>query len=214
MLIVCTHYAVSSAEPPDITEPPSEMIGEYWDSTTFTCRAVGNGTLNITWRLPSGDIVYTGQDMENSWSVSSSLTVENITADDGGYYTCIAQNGVGANEASAVLYVRLYVSEPQIGLNTTTGSFEIITCTIEGFPIDYVWEKLEVDMMTYTEVSTGRDLEFNPVVFGDEGVYRCVASSSELGEQLVSDNITVTGKYTEQYRNTTHITLPHSMHYL
>ena len=138
--------------------------------------------------------MYTGQDMENGWTVSSSLTVNNITADDGGYHTCIAENEAGFTEASAVLYVSLYVSEPQVGLNTTSFNFETITCTIEGFPINYTWEKL-MENMKYSEVSTGQVLKFNPVEFGDEGVYRCVAHS-DLGEELVSDDLTVTSKYT------------------
>ena len=132
--------------------------------------------------------------MENGWTVNSSLTVSNITADDGGDYTCIAENEAGFTEASAVLYVSLYVSEPQVGLNTTSGSVETIICTIEGFPINYTWEKL-VEGMNYSHVSTGRVLEFNPVEFGDEGVYRCVANSSDLEEELlVSDDITVTSE--------------------
>ena len=148
--------------------------------------------------------MYTGQDIENGWTVNSSLTVNNITADDGGYYTCIAENEAGFTEASALLYVRLYVSEPQVGLNTTSGSVENITCTIEGFPINYTWEKLEG--MNYSRVFTGRVLEFNPVLFGDEGVYRCVANSSDLGEELVSDDLTVTSKYTHTIIVHNHIT--------
>ena len=43
----------------------------------------------------------------------------------------------------------------------------------------------------FTRVSIGRVLEFNPAVFGDEGVYRCVATSVEEQTQ-VSDPTTVT----------------------
>ena len=217
------HYMVHSifaADPPDITEPPMDTVESRGNNATFTCSAVGNGTLNITWRLPSGGIVYTDQYMENEWSITSSLSVTDITADDGGNYTCIVGNEVGEIEATAVLSVRLYISGEQVGLNTTNGALENITCMIEGFPIIYSWEKMDDvmdgsvsgnsdsncgdsdsgsssgDLMMpdqYSEVSTGRVLEFDPVTFGDEGVYRCVASS-DIGDELVSAAITVTSE--------------------
>ena len=93
-----------------------------------------------------------------------------------------------------------------IGLITITGTFENITCMIEGFPISYMWQKTvsddgcvmsdsvdELTVMTYTNVSTGRVVEFNPIIFGDEGVYHCVAQSG-VGDELISDTITVTGE--------------------
>ena len=146
--------------------------------------------------------MYTDQYMENEWSITSSLSVTDITADDGGNYTCIVGNEVGEIEATAVLSVSLYISGEQVGLNTTNGALENITCMIEGFPIIYSWENID-DVMTsssggsalnqYSEISTGQVLEFDPVTFGDEGVYRCVAHS-DIGDELVSDAITVTSE--------------------
>ena len=183
-------------DPPDITESPIDTLGSRGGITIFTCSAVGNGTLNIRWRLPSGEIVYTDQYMENGWSVTSSLSVTDITADDGGNYTCIAENEVGETQTAAVLSVNLYISGEQVDLNTTNGTSENITCMIEGFPINYSWEKMDNSIAgsgTYSEVSTRPVLEFDPVTFGDEGVYRCVARSG-VGDELVSVPITVTSE--------------------
>ena len=70
---------------------------------------------------------------------------------------------------------------------------------IEGFPVRYEWEKVEIYIVSgigiitgYSSVSMEQVLEFNPVVFGDEGVYRCVARSGV--EELVSEEITVTSE--------------------
>ena len=236
-------HSIFAADPPDITEPPMDTVESRGNNATFTCSAVGNGTLDITWRLPSGGIVYTDQYMENEWSVTSSLSVTDITADDGGNYTCIVGNEVGEIEATAVLSVSLYISGEQVNLNTMNGAVENITCMIEGFPVMYSWEKMDdfiassgsgvsdssssgvsgsgsgiigsglidsssgsgsgisgsgscgsdVTSDQYNEVSTRRVLEFDPVTFGDEGVYRCVASS-DIGDELVSDAITVTSE--------------------
>lgn len=181
---------------PSITEPPTDTTVNRGNGTTFTCSAIGNGTLNITWRLPSGEIVFTGQDMMEEWSVNSSLTIGDITADDGGIYVCIVLNEAGVTEARAVLYVSLYISGELIGLNTTSGSVENITCMIEGFPVSYHWEKMPGDdnmIVNYSIVSIGRTLQFNPVEFGDEGVYHCVGHSG-MGDGLISDDVTVTSE--------------------
>ena len=148
------------------------------------------------------------------WRIMCILMIEYITADVGGSYKCIAENEAGTTEATAVLLVNLYISGDMVGLNTTNGTYENITCTIEGFPISYIWQKMnetvsddrsrimsdsnsdsvdELKVMTYTNMSTGYVLQFNPVIFGDEGVYRCVAQSG-VGDELISDTITVTSE--------------------
>ena len=147
--------------------------------------------------------------MEEIWSVNSSLTILDISADDGGDYTCIAENEAGVTVATANLSVRLYIDElQQTVLNTRNGTEETLLCTIEGFPVSYRWKKAQdiisgsgmmssgLDMglmaseVTFTQISIGQVLVFSPAVFGNEGVYQCVASG--LGEEIVSDPITVT----------------------
>ena len=176
--------------------------------------------------------------MPEVWSVNSTLTIPDVTAADGGSYVCLVENEAGVSEATAVLSVPLYISGEQVGLNTSNGSMENITCMIEGFPITYVWEKMdEVNVSdsgsvsgsgsgsvsgsgsgsvsgsgsgsvsvsgsgsgsmimpeeTYSLVMIGRVLEFNPILFGAEGVYRCVAIG-DVGDEVTSDAITVTSK--------------------
>jgi len=95
------------------------------DSTTFYCSAIGNGTLTIMWRTPF-NTVDTGQRMLSVWSVSSNITVSNITAAEGGNYTCIAGNEAGFSEASATLFVSVYVVSNQTDLSNTSGSVESV----------------------------------------------------------------------------------------
>ena len=156
--------------------------------------------------------MFTGQEMEEIWRVNSTLTVTDISATDGGNYSCIAENEAGAVEANARLLVRLYTNESLVLpiLTTTNGTVERLICPIEGFPVSYRWERgMEQsgsssasgsgssssggNELVFTPVSIGRVLEFNPVVFGDEGVYRCVATSVEDQTQ-VSDPTAVTSE--------------------
>ena len=141
-----------------------------------------------------------GQEMPEVWSVSSTLTVSHVTAADGGSYVCLVENEAGVSEATAVLSVPLYISGKQVGLNTSNGSMENITCMIEGFPITYVWDDVNsgngsmiMPEETYSTVLIGRVLEFNLILFGAEGVYRCVAIGN-VGDEVMSDAITVTSE--------------------
>ena len=78
---------------------------------------------------------------------------------------------------------------------------ERLICPIEGFPVSYRWERgMEQsgsssasgsgssssgrNELVFTPVSIGRVLEFKPLVFGDEGVYRYVATSVEEQTQV------------------------------
>ena len=94
--------------------------------------------------------------MEEILSVNSSLTILDISADDGGDYTCIAENEAGVTVATANLSVRLYIDEPQqTVLNTRNGTTETLLCTIVGFPVSYRWEKDE-------EITSSRPVSLRP----------------------------------------------------
>ena len=139
-----------------ITEPPVDIAEDAGITTNLTCSAIGNGTLNIEWILPPGDVIYPDEhitigesmiDLEcwfdpYPWQIMCVLMIEYIMAEVGGNYTCIAKNEAGFTEATAVLSVNLYISGDMVGLNTTNDTYENITCMIEGFPISYIWQKM------------------------------------------------------------------------
>ena len=71
--------------------------------------------------------MFTGQEMEEIWRINSTLTVTDISATDGGNYTCIAENEAGAVGANARLLVRLYTNESLV--------LQILTTTERKVPI-------------------------------------------------------------------------------
>ena len=85
---------------------------------------------------------------------------------------------------------------------TRNGSVTTFQCVAEG-PVDitYQWQKSNdtLDGMQggagvgYIDVENAVDsiLEFNPVLFGDEGTYRCRVSSAQ--GDLTSDTALLTG---------------------
>ena len=101
------------------------------------------------------------------------LEVMDINASSGGSYMCTVNNAAGNDSASTTLYVAPYIVTPlEEQTLTTNGSNVNISCDADGFPSPTAsW----VDM-TNAEVVNMSLLEFSPVMFGDEGLYRCVAT--------------------------------------
>ena len=147
----------------------------------FICNAMG-GPNTFQWEV-NGDII--GND--------SVLEVIDIDASSGGNYTCRVSNAAGNDSTSTMLYVAPYVVTPlEEQTLTTNGSSVNISCDADGFPRPTVsW----VDM-TNAEVVNMSLLEFSPVMFGDEGLYRCVATADINGMNFnATDDTILTGKY-------------------
>ena len=142
-----------------------------------------------------------GPDNYFQWEVNrniigngSMLEVMDIDASSGGVYTCTVSNTAGNDSASTTLYVAPYIVTPLEEQTLTTNRSNVnISCDTDGFPSPTVsW----VDM-TNTEVVNMSLLEFNPVMFGDEGLYRCVATTEINGMNFTTtDDTILVGKHT------------------
>ena len=142
---------------------PLDTVVNFNDNVTLACTAMGGPNNTYQWEK-NGTIV--GND--------SILDLVAIDASYGGNYTCVVSNGAGTDSASTTLYVAPYIVTPlEKQTLTINGSNMTIYCNATGFPTPSVsWvDTLEV------EVSTTSLLQFNPVIFGDEGVYHCVAKN-------------------------------------
>ena len=130
---------------------------------------------------------------KNGTILGSNDTLKVIAdASSGGVYTCTVTNAQGSDSASTTLYVAPYFVTP---LNATTltesGSILNLNCDTAGFPTPTVkW----VDSSDLT-VSNTSVLDLSPVVFGDEGMYRCEAMSLiNFTVFTVTDETTLIGK--------------------
>ena len=123
---------------------------------------------------------------------SDSLTQIIDSASSGGNYTCTISNAAGSDSASTTLYVAPYIVTPlEEQTLTTNGSNVNISCDADGFPSPTVnW----VDM-TNAQVVNMSLLEFSPVMFGDEGLYRCLAIAEIKGMNFTAmDDTILVGK--------------------
>ena len=144
---------------------PIDIVTTFGDNVTLTCTAMGGPNVTFQWEK-SGEVV--GND-----SVLNLVAVDASYGDD---YYCIVNNSAGNDSAFTTLYVAPYIVTPlekQI-LAVVDGSSLNISCNAAGFPSPTVtW----VNMFNM-EVSSTSQLWFNPISFGSEGVYRCVASAA------------------------------------
>ena len=156
------YYNIVSPEG-SVSVSESSNISTRGSSVTFNCSALGGPDNMYVW-------------MKNGMSIGteSTLLVADIDASSGGSYTCLVSNAAGSDSASTTLYVAPYIVTPlEEQTLTTNGSNVNINCDATGFPTPNVqW----VDMMN-REVSNSALLKFSPAVFGDEGLYRCVAAA-------------------------------------
>ena len=160
---------------------PLNPVTSRGNSIAFICSAMGGPNNTFQWEM-NGNII--GND--------SMLEVMDIDASSGGNYTCTVSNAAGSGSASTTLYVAPYIVTPlEEQTLITNGSNVNISCDADGFPSPAVsW----VDM-TNAEVVNTSLLEFYPIVFGDEGLYRCVVTAEINGMNFTAiDNTTLVGK--------------------
>ena len=156
---------------------PLNSVFSQGNNIALICSAMGGPNNTFQWEM-NGSIV--GND--------GMLVVMDINASSGGDYTCTVSNAAGNDSASTTLYVAPYIVTPlEEQTLTTSGSNVNITCDADGFPTPTV---IWVDMMI-AEVENTSLLEFSPVMFGNEGLYRCVATAEINGMSFNATNETV-----------------------
>ena len=129
--------------------------------------------------------------LDNETDATLDLVV--INASTGGNYICTVSNLAGNDSGSITLYISPYIVTPlEERVLSAVGDNVSVTCEADGFPSpDVVWNRMGMDM---TRSNTSL-LEVTPVMFGDEGVYQCVASFIITGMVFnATDEITLFGK--------------------
>lgn len=179
MSYVCIFYdhAVSPKESVSVTSP---VVSNFGDNVTLICIAMGGPGNTFRWEV-------------NGTTVVNDKTLMFVATDAtyGGSYTCTVYNAAGNDSASTTLYVAPYIDIPlEKDISVTNGSNLSINCGATGFPTPTVkW----LNMLDLT-VSNTLLLEFGSVMFGDEGLYHCIASTEINGTNYITmDQTTING---------------------
>ena len=164
---------------------PEMVIADVGGTVTFTCFALGGPDNTYQWQK-------NGSDLMNE--TDTTLIVSNISAMNGGNYTCVVSNAADNDSATAVLHVEPIIVTQPTDILTRNGTVVSFTCAAESFPNPvYQWEKYNETTATFDTVMDGPVLQFTPAVFGDEGNYRCVASLQGTSRNATSDQSVLTG---------------------
>uniref|UniRef100_A0A1B0GF88 Down syndrome cell adhesion molecule-like protein Dscam2 n=1 Tax=Glossina morsitans morsitans TaxID=37546 RepID=A0A1B0GF88_GLOMM len=117
-------------------------------TVSLKCVATGNPLPQFTWTLdgfpiPDNSRFLVGQYVTIHDDVISHVNITNVKEEDGGEYTCAAQNAIGkvSHSAKVNIYGLPYIREmPKI--TGISGSDLIVKCPVAGYPIDKIhWER-------------------------------------------------------------------------
>ena len=159
---------------------PLDIVTTFGDNVTLTCTAMGGPNITFLWEKNGTTVGY-----------DSVLNLAAIDVSYGGDYSCSVGNAAGTDTVSTTVYVAPYIVTPlEDQTLAEIGSVVSIYCDAAGFPTPIVnW----MNMLEF-EVSNTSQLQFSPVMFSDEGVYRCLASTKIYGNDYnVTNQTTLIG---------------------
>ena len=168
----------------------------YGSTATLTCSAVEglDDDTDILW-LREGEVLSEESGRVEVLNVNTSLsmlTLINLTAADGGDYTCQVSSTLGTSVRVTTVFISPYFTIPPEDITGANGTVLNMTCEAEGYP-DPVYQWSREDGKLFGEMTTGESsevLEFSPIQFGDQGTYICNATS---GDVSILSNATLSG---------------------
>ena len=184
---------------PVISMISPDQLHTRGDSATFRCEAVEEFESEISWLRGEIELSEeTGRvEIDNTNNRLSVLTLLNVTAADGGEYTCRVSTEVGTSFAVTQLFISPYFTTLPEDTTGANGTAATLTCEAEGYPEpEYQWSRAD-GIPFIAERVAGQDsvtLEINLVLFSDRGVYVCNVTS---GEESIESNSTLTGIWPE-----------------
>ena len=152
--------------------PDNETFNDN-DTVLLMCMTVGGPGNTFQWSFNGGDLVD---------EISSTLTLMQVTAENGGTYTCNVTNSAGSGSYSTSVFISPMITLNPISSSVSNGTGEVsFTCNATGFPEpDIEWFRVNGPLPDTASGENTNTLAIAPVMFGDEGQYFCVATSNEL----------------------------------
>ncbi|KAI5614770.1 hemicentin-1 isoform X1 [Silurus asotus] len=168
-----------SEPPPDIAVP-SNVTASPGSIALLTCVVASTVRFNLTWQRANMDVRLDGRSRLTS---NLSLEIQHVTADDAGWYSCVAANEGGVSASRVYLSVQ---SGPIVTVNPSNQTFSTgdevrLKCSAKGYPTPtMVWTHND---MFITGSSRHRMIPDGTLIIRgsvqkDAGVYGCLASNA------------------------------------
>ncbi|XP_071041668.1 cell adhesion molecule Dscam1-like [Parasteatoda tepidariorum] len=194
---ILAYTETNCKEPPKII--PMNFASKIYVSGKASVGCVSGGTtpIKFSWFKNRKKIISDFSNFKvSSLNDASILTIEPVSLDDVGNYSCIAKNAFGNDTASATLVVEAplrWLKEP-FDVEVTEGSEVHVICVASGSPQPhYTWTKI-VDYNHEKKMIVDGDLVFRETKISDAGTYTCRVQNG-VGEPLEkSVKVVVHGK--------------------
>ncbi|CAG9531888.1 unnamed protein product [Cercopithifilaria johnstoni] len=181
--------------PPRITEKPRRIIVKSGQLAELWCEAVGIPKPHITWLKDDKALSQTALDDQTDAQKSTAF-FPNVSSENGGVYTCKAENwaGISYKDVSLIVLIPPSIHPERLNVTAKIDETVILTCNTTGVPEPVVsWMKMpNVDIigneMKYQIYGTA--LHIKNVLPQDDGFYHCVAKSN-AGQAIGSRRLTV-----------------------
>ena len=156
-------------------EPKDETFNDS-ETVTLMCMAEGGPGNTFQW-------AFNGEEIENE--TSSNLILTDVTEDSGGAYTCTVTNPAGNGSDITYVFISPMITMNPASVNADNGTTEVsFTCNATGFPKPEIeWMKEDSFLPSSASGQDTTTLTIGPVLFGDEGLYYCVAMSNQLSAE-------------------------------
>ena len=126
----------------------------------------------------------------------ATLHLNEVTAEDGGEYTCIIFNDAGIGLSSSNLYILLEFIVQPVDRNVTFLDEAVLHCDAESYPyFTLQWQIFNNGTFEDIPEKNSAILMFEKARLSNIGVYRCVVSNVINGttHRIESRNATLTG---------------------
>ncbi|XP_075712302.1 macrophage colony-stimulating factor 1 receptor [Rhinoderma darwinii] len=135
---------------PSVSLTSHEHMRIQGEDLIITCIATSNVQSNIKWEHKTEQKTTTIKNYDPAggvWTVTSILTIQNVTFEDSGNYTCIAENNGGSNSSSANLQVieKAFVdvsTAQEKNMTLLKGDNVVLNVDIKAYPSKLSWDWL------------------------------------------------------------------------
>ena len=167
-----------------LIEPDNETFDDL-DTVVLNCMTEGGPGNVYQWS-------FDGEEVENE--TLSNLILVNVTAADGGPYTCNVTNAAGYDTYTTYVFISPMITIDPVSRNVSNGTEDVtFSCDATGFPQpEFEW--FSDEGLPLPDSASGGDtstLTIDLVLFGIEGQYYCTATSNNL--TVESERATLSG---------------------